>query len=287
MGTLVAPSAGAPDADTVRLLRIGATTVAVLLASERSVAEAELRTRGEFLHALLSGTADEPSLTRRARAIGLDLRAVTAVAVVDARPVGAAPATAFATRVATELRAWSAALGDQVVLLVPATLDHACAVVARLTGDDGLAPTTGLAASTGGPDGVRTAHEEARQTAALLLALDRAGTSARSDELGLYRSLFSRAGRGELATFVRSTIGPLLDHDTARQRDLAHTLETYLDQARHHARTCEVLHIHPNTLYQRLDRVTDVLGPRWKEPGRALDLQVALRLHRLLTDRPT
>ena len=81
-------------------------------------------------------------------------------------------------------------------------------------------------------------------------------------------------------------MGPLLDHDRERQRDLAPTLETYLEQARHHARTCEVLHIHANTLYQRLDRITEVLGPQWKEPGRALELQVALRLHRLLAARP-
>ena len=132
---------------------------------------------------------------------------------------------------------------------------------------------------------MRSAHEEARQTAALLLALDRAGSCATSDELGLYRSLFSSSGRAGLATFIRATVGPLLAYDDERQRDLAATLETYLEQARHHARTCEVLHIHPNTLYQRLDRVTEVLGPRWKEPDRALELQVALRLHRLLADR--
>ena len=156
----------------------------------------------------------------------------------------------------------------------------------RLSGPDGVAPTTGLAAGAGGPAGVRSAHEEARQTAALLLALDRAGTCAASDDLGLYRSLFSRSGRAGLATFIRSTVGPLLDHDRERQRDLAATLETYLEQARHHARTCDVLHIHANTLYQRLDRITEVLGPQWKEPGRALELQVALRLHRLLAARP-
>ena len=138
----------------------------------------------------------------------------------------------------------------------------------------------------GGPSGVRAAHEEARQTTSLLLALDRAGSCAAADDLGLYRSLFSRSGRTGLAAFIRARSGPLLDYDGERQRDLAVTLETYLEQARHHARTCEVLHIHANTLYQRLDRVTEVLGPQWKEPGRALELQVALRLHRLLADRP-
>lgn len=285
-GDLVAAPTTVPDEEAVRLLRIGATTVAVLLASERSVAEAELRTRGEFVHALLSSGADEASLVRRARANGIDLHAVLTVAVVDAEPVGAAAAGVFAARLGAELHGWSAAHAGQVVVLLPAPVEQARAAVARLSAADVPTPTTGLAAGAGGPAGVRASHEEARQTAALLLALDRAGSCAASEDLGLYRSLFSRAGRTDLTAFVRATVGPLLDHDRERQRDLAATLETYLEQARHHARTCEALHIHANTLYQRLDRITEVLGPRWKEPGRALELQVALRLHRLIAERP-
>ena len=88
-GDLVAAPTDAADEEVLRLLRIGATTVAVLMASERSVAEAELRTRGEFVHALLSSDTDEASLLRRARAMGVDLHAVTTVAVVDAEPVEA------------------------------------------------------------------------------------------------------------------------------------------------------------------------------------------------------
>lgn len=286
-GELLAASTGGPeDDDALRLLRIGATTVAVLMASERSVAEAELRSRGEFVHALLSSDADEVSLLRRARAIGIDLHAVTTVAVVDAEPVGTTASAAFAARLAAELGGWSAGHAGQVVVLLPVGVDRAHEVVARLAGQDGPTPTTGLARGDGGPHGVRSAHEEARQTAALLLALGRAGSCAASDELGLYRSLFSSSGRAGLSTFIEATVGPLLAYDDERRRDLAVTLETYLEQARHHARTCEALHIHPNTLYQRLDRVTEVLGSRWKEPDHALELQVSLRLHRLLADGP-
>ncbi|MGX5653430.1 GAF domain-containing protein [Geodermatophilus nigrescens] len=285
-GDLVAAPTTVPDEEAVRLLRIGATTVAVLLASERSVAEAELRTRGEFVHALLSSGADEASLLRRARAIGIDLHAVVTVAVVDAEPAGAAAAGVLAARLAAELRGWSAPHAGQVVVLLPAPVEQARAAVARMSAADVATPTTGLAAGAGGPAGIRASHEEARQTAALLVALDRAGSCAASEDVGMYRSLFSRSGRADLTAFVRATVGPLLDHDRERQRDLAVTLETYLEQARHHARTCEALHIHANTLYQRLDRITEVLGSRWKEPGRALELQVALRLHRLITERP-
>jgi DNA-binding PucR family transcriptional regulator len=42
-----------------------------------------------------------------------------------------------------------------------------------------------------------------------------------------------------------------------------------------------VLHVHVNTVTQRLDRIGQLLGADWHDPGRALDLQLALRLHRL------
>jgi hypothetical protein len=36
-----------------------------------------------------------------------------------------------------------------------------------------------------------------------------------------------------------------------------------------------------NTVAQRLERLTALLGAGWQRPERALDLQLALRLHRL------
>jgi sugar diacid utilization regulator len=43
----------------------------------------------------------------------------------------------------------------------------------------------------------------------------------------------------------------------------------------------DVLHVHVNTVTQRLDRIAKLLGPGWNFPDRALELQLALRLHRL------
>jgi len=47
-----------------------------------------------------------------------------------------------------------------------------------------------------------------------------------------------------------------------------------------------VLHVHVNTVTQRLDRVGQLLGPQWQRPERALEVQLALRLHRLRGQRP-
>ena len=42
--------------------------------------------------------------------------------------------------------------------------------------------------------------------------------------------------------------------------------------------TAERLHIHPNTVTQRLERVGQLLGASWREPTRKLDVQLALQM---------
>jgi DNA-binding PucR family transcriptional regulator len=124
----------------------------------------------------------------------------------------------------------------------------------------------------------------ARRCLTALLALGRRGVVGSSEVLGVYRFLLAPGGPEEAVEFVRRTVGPLLDHDAARGTELGRTLEAYLASGRQHSATAEQLHIHPNTLYQRLTRIGAVLGEDWREPDSALDLHVALRLHRLAGD---
>ena len=149
-----------------------------------------------------------------------------------------------------------------------------------------LPAAVGVAPCAGGVAAVRSAHRAARQTARLLVALGRSTAVASAEEVGVYRGLFSHAGRGDVRAFVGATLGPLLRHDEQRGRDLARTVQVYLAQAQHHARTCAALHVHANTLYQRLDRATELLGAGWREPDRVLDLQLAFRLNDLLGALP-
>lgn len=286
---LVAPEPVAQDPHSRRLLQIGAASVALVLASERSLVEAELRTRGEFLHSLLDSRADPRSLTRRAAALGIDLHRVATVVVLD--PGGADPSVGgvLASRILARFGGWSAVHGGCQVVLVPdadpLTTRGALPEPAR-SGPTSTPVTVGLAACEGGPAGVRSGYRDARATATVLLALDRPGARALADELEPYRGLFGRAGRGELRTFVQLMVGDLVQHDHDRSTDLVRTLETYLDQGTHHARTCATLHIHPNTLYQRLDRIRAVIGTGWQDPGRSLEIHLALRLHGLLARIP-
>jgi DNA-binding PucR family transcriptional regulator len=47
------------------------------------------------------------------------------------------------------------------------------------------------------------------------------------------------------------------------------------------ARTKDALHVHVNTVAQRLERVGRLLGEDWQGPAQALEIQLALRLYRL------
>ena len=81
--------------------------------------------------------------------------------------------------------------------------------------------------------------------------------------------------------FVAAVLGPVLDYDRERGAALVETLAAWFDAGGSLRATAEALHVHPNTVGQRLDRVGSLLGDDWRAPARGLDLQLALRLHRL------
>jgi DNA-binding PucR family transcriptional regulator len=83
------------------------------------------------------------------------------------------------------------------------------------------------------------------------------------------------------AQLLAAQLGPLLDYDRRRGTQLVTTAWTFLENDGSMAAAADALHIHTNTLRQRLDRIDNVLGESWRRGGRSLDVHVALRLWRL------
>uniref|UniRef100_UPI0010414342 PucR family transcriptional regulator n=1 Tax=Actinomadura roseirufa TaxID=2094049 RepID=UPI0010414342 len=127
--------------------------------------------------------------------------------------------------------------------------------------------------------GAATAHREARRCADALVALGRGGDGAGAAELG-FVGLLVGDGR-DVAGFLARTLGPVLGYDERRGTALVRTLESYFGSGCSPSRTAERLHVHVNTVTQRLDRIGRLLGDGWQSPERALELQLALRLHQL------
>nr|MBA2768629.1 helix-turn-helix domain-containing protein [Sporichthyaceae bacterium] len=135
-----------------------------------------------------------------------------------------------------------------------------------------------------GPLEVRPAYDEASRALSALRALGREGDGAGTDELGFVGLLL--ADQLDVGGFVRRTLGPVLDYDEKRGTDLVPTLEAYFAAGSNLARTKDTLHVHVNTVTQRLDRVAQLLGAGWTGPDRTLEVQLALRLHRLQAGPP-
>ena len=151
-----------------------------------------------------------------------------------------------------------------------------------------LAAACGAAVTCGGAgpiaggrlDVLPATHGEAARTVDTLLALGRAGEGADAAQLGFVG--FVLGGHRDVAQFVHEQLGALVDYDERRRTELVATLAAYFGAGQSPARASQQLHVHVNTVTQRLDRIGQLLGAGWNEPERALELQVALRLHRVL-----
>ena len=108
----------------------------------------------------------------------------------------------------------------------------------------------------------REGYREARRCVDALLALGRQGSVCDPAGLGLARLLLGTAGPGELGDFVSATIGPVLDYDERRQGALVETLQAWFAAGGSLREAGAALHVHPNTVAQRLDLARPRTSPR-------------------------
>jgi PAS domain-containing protein len=265
-----------------RILERAALVTALLLLIRRTAGEAENRVRGELLDELLSaGLRDSDGLRDRARRLGTDLDRAHAVVVARVETRTRPRALAAATHLAATRSGLAGVHDGSVVLCLPDLEPGAAATTVRReleAAGSGLV-TVGAAGPARSPGGVAAAHAEAARCAATLIALGRAGDAAGADELGFF-GLLVGDGR-DVRSFVQATLAPVLEYDAKRRTDLEGTLRAYFDAGNSPARAADALGLHVNTVTQRLDRVGRLLGREWSSPARALEVQLALRLHRL------
>ncbi|WP_329238405.1 helix-turn-helix domain-containing protein [Actinoallomurus sp. NBC_01490] len=281
LGTLALHAAGdIADADE-RILERAALVMALLLLFRRNMTEVEGRVRGELLDDLVAGHVSDPdALDARARRLGVDLSAGHVLVV--ARHQGRREQAAFwASSFSAAEHGLSTAYSGEVVLLLPGDRpDEAAARVAKELGAAlGLPATAGAAGPVALPGGAATARQEARRCADALLALGREGDGASADGLGFVGLLIGEGG--DTGAFVERTLGPVIAYDERRGTALTRTMAIYFGTGGSLARTAERLHIHTNTVTQRLERIGRLIGADWQQADRALQIQLALHLHRL------
>ncbi|ALV39005.1 GAF domain-containing protein [Streptomyces sp. CdTB01] len=291
---------GHPGLDPVDQLTLerAAMVTSLLLLARRSAADAEQRVRGELLDDLLDARDRDPRLLReRACRLHADLDSTHVVLAArldgpaaDAEQEAAARRRlgAAASHLAATRHGLAAARDGGTVLLLPLTAGETTTGLARRTARQlgtavhepvtvgASAPVRDLAAH---PDRVAAGYAEGRRCLEALRLLGRAGDGAAAEDFGFLGLLL--AGDRDIAGFVDRTIGQVVAYDERRGTDLVRTLDAYFTCGMSPARTKDALHVHVNTVAQRLERVGRLLGDDWQDPARALEIQLALRLHRL------
>ncbi|MGW0856602.1 helix-turn-helix domain-containing protein [Streptomyces sp. NPDC002690] len=266
-----------------QLLRLVAQAVAVqLLLEAGKTAVHQGRAHDELLEELLAVPPRPPrQLEERARRLGMDLGSPHVVVIARPEGEGRGKAFTWAASYAHRMNGLKTVHADSVVLLLPGT--DAGAAAAAVSAE--LPPLLDEPVTVAGAGPVTEAasvfhcYREALRCLDAMTAIGTTGHSASARELGFLGVLL--ADDRNVEGFVESAIGPVLEYDQQRHTELTRTLGAYFETGNSPTHAAQRLHVHPNTVARRLERIGELLGRDWQRPERALEVQLALRLSRV------
>lgn len=259
------------------------------VAKQQAVHAIEQRFASEVLDMVQAGPHRAGDVARRLRAFGVDPTgqvAVIAVAV-DGSPTeggedltetmssllvdrGLAALVAAGTRETVALFSWPPAL-DRSLRTLAEDLQRA---VARRV--DGARVLVGIGGVSDGAAGLRDVLVQARETCRSLQQ-QRSGPLVRAfSELNNHRLLLGMLNDNALTRFSEGVLAGLRAHDRHRGGELEATLRAYLELDGNYTKTAARLHVHVNTLRQRLAKITELTGRDPRRTGDRVDLVLAL-----------
>jgi PucR family transcriptional regulator, purine catabolism regulatory protein len=268
----------------------GATVAALVLLQQQAAREAQDALRGDLFERLLQEDMDVGRLSDEARRLGYSPGRAHQVLVLHASPaVGGSPRSAL-TAVENEVRrGWGQVLPvwreDELVLVIECDREGAGAEMARQLAARFSRPACPLLVALGevapGEESIRRSYAQARDAVRIYLLLGKTEGVADFEEVGcLYWLLRMPSEELEDNRYYR-VVKNLAAYDEAHNRELLKTLEVYLDCGGSLVQAADALHVHRNTLLQRLERIEEVLLVDLRAPWNRLNLQLALKCLRL------
>lgn len=286
--------AGKPGPARLAVLERSALVLSVALLLERTFQDAQYRLQLELIDDLLSPRAEHAAaLSRRAGQFGLANHHQLVVRVVGVEDDQRQRALSVLRHQAEGLPGIIALHESHLCIIEPFERRDSLSKDPgagrpgqsiidelkrrRITASVGTSePVTGFAR-------LSAAHTEAHAVLRALQALSRDGEAADRAALGTAGMLLGAMDSPFVGKLLTAQLGPLLGYDERRKTQLVLTAWTFLENGSSIQEAADTLHIHPNTLRQRLDRIDALIGASWRRGSRSLDVQVALRLWRMKT----
>lgn len=283
LGGIVATNESALDAGDLRSLESASLVLGLVLLRVRMVADTENQVKGELVVDLCRAKHDElGALAERFERAGVRSGNAHVIAVVQCR---AGTGKADLRRLRDVLRAdgMAGVVEDQVVVLVPGEDPQRVAqrllMRSRRAADEALVVVDGPASDV---VDLRAAYDAARRTARVLTSVGRTSGAVAAESFGLLGVLLDNANEDELRMALKRLLRPV--RQMRNHEEYMRTAEVFLASGCRPGRAAERLQVHINTLYHRLARIDEVIGDEWREGDAALQLQLALRVARLVSD---
>ncbi|MFB7720078.1 PucR family transcriptional regulator ligand-binding domain-containing protein [Nocardia sp. NPDC056100] len=290
------PSATLSAADQEALAQ-AARFLSLEVTKQQAVHAIEARFAAELLEMILSGPRSSAEVIRRLRAYGVPPDRPLAVLV--SAPVSTPGATAQPDDIAHAVGAFFAAHGipaftaagsrDVVSICLwersPEDLTRFARDLSTETTRRSPVPRTviGIGDITPAP-GLRDALVRAREVCQVLRAQPSPDIATFAD-IATFRMLLGLLDTQVRQRFSDQILTPIRDHDTRSHTDLEHTLRTFLAHDGQWAVTATALHVHVNTLRNRITRITDLTGRNVNRLEDTIDLYLALTAESLDTPK--
>lgn len=301
------PGSARVDAVALRGLEQAATVAALSFSRELAQREANFRLQTHFLYELLQDPGPNlAALRRRAASVGFSPDGPYTVLLL--RPLHERgeprPWSAHVLKLLEDLlaeRGHRALFGEQqgaLAVVVEGLLRVDDVLLRQLQGiverHDG---TASLQLVVGEPAEtlleLRRTYREAHQT---LQVAERLGVTLpclRQQDLGVYRFLLDSRSPEALLGFARRLLAPILRYELEKGVPLLATLEAFFRANGDIRQVAGMLHLHPNTVRYRLDKVAELSGRHLQDMEYQVELQLALATVRfvgrerfLTTDEP-
>jgi len=138
----------------------------------------------------------------------------------------------------------------------------------------------GISATYKGLENIKKCYDEATKTLSYLASRDRIEIMSYED-IGL-NQLFINQSNTEIERFISDVFSPFWS-DYERNKELEETLLLYISTNRSATQTAKKLHIHINTLYQRIKKIEDLLELKLNDHEDSLKIQLACHLRTTYT----
>jgi ligand-binding sensor protein/sugar diacid utilization regulator/GAF domain-containing protein len=282
-------------------IEYGALLAALDVLRERTALEVETRLRGGLLEELFGGTVVDDLMLKQGLAFGYDLLAPSRVLLLESptEGLGRHDADLYGLTLGCA-REWSqqhfvARRGNAIVVLVPepGTVhgeESRCfeerlrAVLDR--GAPSVSVNIGVGTLCRSLADYHQSYEAARRGLDLLRLLGREGQTFSFRRQAVEQVLLRSTEPSAILEFIARYVEPLERYDGRHSSQLRHSLETYYSCGLNLEATARRLHIHVSTLRYRLRKIAELLGVDPKRGDARLDVEVALKMAKVLASHP-